>query len=87
MKNKELVDKFVKGEQVGRTNNLSIIHIDTFTLLVGYGYAVYAKRSVFGDITVYDDWRTYSNASARHLGLIRPRAGLIVQRRAKLDDF
>jgi len=87
MRNRELVERFVKGERDIRANSLSVISIDTFTLLVGYGHAVYAKRDVLGNITVYDEWRTYSNTSARHLGLIRPYANMIIKRRANLDDF
>jgi len=87
MKNRELIEKFVEGEQDIRTGNLSVVHIDTFTLLVGYGHAVYAKRDVLGTIIVYDGWRTYSNTSARHLGVVRPHANLLSKGRMNLDDF
>lgn len=64
------VSKFITGAS-GSASNLMSIEIDGGrTLLVGYGWAVYAIRDSDGDVIRYNGWKGYSNTTSRHLNLL-----------------
>ncbi len=51
-----LADRFARGETTGTASNMRIHEDGDWTLLVGYGHAVYAARSPDGRIYVFDGW-------------------------------
>ena len=74
MNNREIVKKFAAGAKKGHSNSMAIVQLpNSTTALIGYGWAIYAKRRG-KQIIVYDGWRGYSTTTSHHMGLIRPYA-------------
>jgi hypothetical protein len=54
----ELARRFTDGATSGQASNVEIQERENFTLLVGYGHAVYAARDkATGEITVFQGWQ------------------------------
>jgi hypothetical protein len=63
-----LAQNFVRGATTGQASNVSIQKIaDGVTALVGYGHAVYAKRTQKRGTTAYGGWYGYSPSTSSAL--------------------
>lgn len=49
--------RFERGETTGKGHNMAIVQHNDYTLLVGYGHAVYAVRTPRGRIVRFDGWK------------------------------
>lgn len=68
MSQKELAREFANGGRHGRASNVRIHDVaGGYTLLVGYGHAVYAARASDGYIVAYRDWHGYSPTTSSQM--------------------
>lgn len=56
----EVRSRFERGETTGKGHNMHIEQHNDWTLLVGYGHAVYAARSPEGRIVTFLGWKNKS---------------------------
>lgn len=83
MNNRAVVKHFVSGGKKGQSNSMYIAG----NKLIGYGWAVYARRDKKGGryyITLYDGWYGYSQTTSTHLNIIRPYADKTSKAKPKL---
>ena len=83
MDNRKLVKHFVGGGKKGQSNSMYIAG----NKLIGYGWAVYAKRNKRNNrwfITLYDGWYKYSPTTSKHLNIIRQYADKTLKTKPKL---
>lgn len=79
----DLAREFQNGRTSGQASNVSIRETDDETLLVGYGWAVYAARDKeTGEITYYKGWYGYSTSTSGAL----TKMGLSVRADNVVDD-
>jgi hypothetical protein len=69
--NAELIRRFVQGENSGKCNRMAIAAFEDWTLLWGYGHALYAARRDDGALWVYDGWDGYSQTTSTHMGKVK----------------
>ncbi|MFB6237009.1 MAG: hypothetical protein ABEH81_01425 [Halopenitus sp.] len=72
MKNAEVIKRFLRGETTSTASRMKIEAVEDGTILVGYGWAVYAHRSSDGEILVFDDWEGYSSTTTKHIRHFKP---------------
>ena len=71
----ELGKRFANGATSGKASNVEIVETDNETLLVGYGWAVYASRNKqTAEITHYEGWYGYSSSTSCQLSRLGCRA-------------
>lgn len=72
----KLAELFANGCTRGDASNVRLTEVDGHTLIVGYGWAVYASRAPDGTITAYRGWHGYSPSTSSQLtkmGLSHPQ--------------
>lgn len=68
MSNDSLIKSFVRGDTSGKSNRMAIEETDNWTLLWGYGWALYAARRKDDEtLFVYDGWNGYSSTTSTHM--------------------
>lgn len=73
--NDNLIRRFVDGETSGKCNRMAIAEYDGWTLLWGYGHALYAaRRKDDGLMFVYDGWYGRSQTTSTHLNKLKGKA-------------
>lgn len=73
--NEDLIRRFVRGGEDGEANNMAISECDGWTLLWGYGHALYAARRKDDELLfVYNGWHGYSQTTSTHMGKLRATA-------------
>lgn len=79
LSNAELVERFVNGGTSGKANRMRIVEgpishggtqsvLEGETAIIGYGWAVYAKRSDSGRVVVFNGWRDWAEGKDGHSG-------------------
>jgi hypothetical protein len=67
----ELGKRFFDGETSGRASNVELVDDDDRTLLVGYGWAIYAERDKeTGKTTYHHGWYGYSVSTSCQLSAL-----------------
>jgi hypothetical protein len=78
--NDTLAERFVRGHASGSSSRMSLARVDDVTVVVGYGWAVYAAKSpgryyLFGDGYASDStavgWSGYSSTTTKHIQTIK----------------
>ena len=73
--NESLVRRFVDGETSGKCNRMAIAEFEGWTLLWGYGHALYAaRRQDDGLMFVYYGWYGRSETTSTHLNKLKGKA-------------
>lgn len=72
--NEDLVRRFVQGGDSGKSNRMAIAAFEDWTLLWGYGWALYGARRDDGTLFVYDGWDGYSSTTSSHMTLLTSAA-------------
>jgi len=78
--NRNLVRSFACGANSGKSANMEIRN----NLLIGYGHAIYAKRTKNHTIKVYSGWIGRSRSTTDHVRLILRYAQTTSQTRKEL---
>lgn len=75
-RNDELVTRFVRGEASDgdQACHMAISRYADWTLLWGYGWALYAALRDDGRLFVYNGWYGYSVTTSQHLGSLKAAA-------------
>lgn len=72
MSNDSLIKSFVRGDTSGKANRMAIEETDNWTLLWGYGWALYAARRKDDEtMFVYDGWNGYSQTTSTHMNKLK----------------
>lgn len=76
--NKEVFDNFCEDDYRDlksdkESNNLRIIEKEDFTVLEGYGHAMYGLK-IGNTVVIFNGWRGYSNTTSKHLTIFERRA-------------
>lgn len=90
MNQNDLGRAFKRGETNHRASNVQIVERGDFTVLLGYGHAVYAARhKESGAITHFEGWRGYSVSTSCQLSKLGTRASAdaVVDESPGLHDF
>lgn len=75
LSNSNLIRRFVDGETSGKCNRMAIAEFEGWTLLWGYGHALYAaRRQDDGLLVVYDGWNGYSQTTSTHMNALTGKA-------------
>jgi hypothetical protein len=72
--NDELLSHFVEGATTGKANSMAIEERGEWTLLWGYGHALYAARKANGPLYIYNAWYGYSSTTSTHLNKLKRTA-------------
>lgn len=72
--NDTLIRRFVDGEESGKSNRMAIAAFEGWTLLWGYGHALYAARRDDGCLFVYNGWNGRSQTTSTHMNALKSRA-------------
>lgn len=73
--NANLIRRFVDGETSGKCNRMAISEFEGWTLLWGYGHALYAaRRQDDGLMFVYKGWYGRSQTTSTHLNKLTGKA-------------
>jgi hypothetical protein len=72
--NDDLIQRFVRGRESGKANRMAIAEFEGWTLLWGYGHALYGARSPDGTMYVYYGWYGRSNTTSTHMNKVKGKA-------------
>jgi len=72
--NDQVIERFVNGGESGKSNRMAIAEFEDWTLLWGYGHALYGVRRGDGSLFVYDGWDGYSRTTSSHMTKLKAKA-------------
>jgi hypothetical protein len=81
------IGNFVHGKADAASNLMSLTIHGSRTLLVGYGWAVYAIKDSDGDVIRYNGWKGYSNTTSRHLNLLDGFVDFESDKKPQVDEI
>lgn len=74
LSNDSLIRRFVEGGDSGKCNRMAISREGDWTLLWGFGHALYAARKDEGPLFVYEGWYGRSQTTSTHLNNLKGKA-------------
>lgn len=73
--NDEVIGRFVRGKTDGKSNRMAIVTFEGWTLLWGYGHALYGARDRdSGTLFVYNGWHGRSSTTSSHINSLKRAA-------------
>jgi len=86
--NEKLIKRFVRGAENGKSNRMAIEALDNgWTLLWGYGWALYGARSPNEVVYIYMGWYGYSNTTSAHMNKLKDCAETVYGEAEPMDQL
>jgi len=75
LSNGDLIQRFVVGGTSGKCNRMAVAEFEGWTLLWGFGHALYAaRRQDDGMLVVYEGWHGRSQTTSTHINALTGKA-------------